>query len=80
MTGEGQIVGGDETYISGIEEARDECATSGLPVVRVGPVQDLVEQEQQRRRALADLDDRGQTFDLGVEMGQPFLQRVLHDI
>jgi len=45
---DGQIVRGDEADGAAIQQAAQHAGCACEPIVRVGPVEELVEQEQQR--------------------------------
>ena len=68
-----QIVRGHEPDGAGLDEGAHDRFRADAPVVRIGAVQDFVEQEQQRRRSARRLDDRADAQNLAVE---PRLSRL----
>ena len=70
-------MGGDETDGAALDEAPDHGLGADASVVRVGAVENLVEEEEHRGLSLGELHHLPQAQDLGVEVGDAVLERVL---
>ena len=65
--GQREIVCGDETDRAHPHKRPHDAFGANPAIEGIGPVQNLVEQEQQRHRAAARFDDRPDPQDLRVE-------------
>ena len=66
-TREGEVVGGDQAERPACQKPANHGLGADAAIVRVGAVEDLVEQEQDGKRALREAHDLAQPRDLGVE-------------
>jgi len=76
--GQRQVVRRDQANRAGLDERANDGFSADAPIVRVGPVQDLVEQKQQRHRSARGFDDAPDAKDLRVEARLSGQQRVFH--
>ena len=75
--GQRQVVRRHQPDRAGLDERPHDRFGADPAIVRIGAVQNLVEQEQQRNRTARGLDDGADAQNLGVEARVPGLQRVL---
>ncbi len=72
--GQGQVVSGHETDRTLGDQALDDRAGADAPIVRIGAVKELIEQEEERTRVPRQLDELANAGDLGVKAGFSILQ------
>src|SRR5580692_6192955 len=70
-------MGGHEASGAALEQTADDRLGSDASVMRVGAVQDLVEQKEHGRRAAGPIDDLLEAKQLGVEAGSALLEGVV---
>src|SRR5207248_3026081 len=74
--GEGQIMGCDQADRATLQQSFHHAKGTDFAVMGIGAVQDLIEQEEHRRRAVSKIEDSAQASDLRVEMRDVGLKRV----
>ncbi len=75
--GQGQVVRGDQADRAAVDQAADDRLGADAAIVRVGAVEQLVEQEQERQRPAREVDQLAHAGDLGVEPRSAGLKRIL---
>src|SRR5690606_38404597 len=75
--GQTEVVSRNQADLASIQERAQQALGADAAIVRVRALQQLVEQEKQRRAAAAELVKLPQTRDLGVEAGSALVQRVV---
>src|ERR1022692_2830860 len=73
--GEGEVVGGERADGCVGEELFEDGARGGAAIFRVGAAEDLVDEEEHRGGGTG-IEDGGETFDLGEELGAALGERV----
>ena len=77
--GEGEIVGTDEANGAVCEQSADDTFGPDEAVFGVCALQELVEQEEDRRMVFGEVADVAEAGDLGVEAGAALLERVVDE-
>ncbi len=75
--GQGQVVGGHEADRAQVDQAADDPFGADASIVRVGAVEELVKQEEQRQRSAGTIDHLAHPGDLGVKPRAAGLERIL---
>ena len=65
--GEGEVMRGDQADRAAVEQASKNRLGSGAAVVRVGAVEELVEEKKERQRTAGQVDELSNTGDLCIE-------------
>jgi len=65
--GQGQVVGRDQADRTAVEEPAEHRLGADAPIVGIGAVKELVEQEKERQRASSQIDELADPGDLCVE-------------
>jgi len=77
--GEREVVRADEANCAAREQGTHDAFCTGEAVFRVCPLEELVEQEEDRGLLFGEVADVAQAGDLGVEAGVAFLERVVDE-
>jgi hypothetical protein len=72
--GEGEIVGADEADSAGVQQGLDDAFGSDEAVLRVCPLEEFVEEKEDRGMLFGEVADVTQASDLGVEAGTAGLE------
>ena len=75
--GQRQVVGRHQADRAAVDQAADDRLGSHGPVMGIGPVEELVEEEEERYRTRREADDLPDASDLGIESRAAVLERVL---
>ena len=75
--GQGQVMRGHQADRAQVDQAADDPFGAHAAIVRVGAVEELVEQEQERQRPARQVDHLPHPGDLGVKPRAARLQRIL---
>ena len=76
--GQGQVVGREQPDRTAVDQALDDRLGADASVVRVRSMEQLVEEEQEGKRTLGQVDQLPDPGDLGIEPRATGLQRILN--